>query len=99
MKKKNVDRKRKSERYKLGFEYNDIVISQKIRIIRKRANLTQEELAKKIKTTRSAISRYENNNYHRYSIFLLEKITMACNADLQISFILVDPKNKMLIRV
>lgn len=68
-------------------EYKNLVISEKIAELRHRAHLTQEELAQKIHTTKSAISRYESNNYQGYSVSLLQKIASACGADLRISFV------------
>ena len=68
-------------------EYKNLVISEKIAELRHKAHLTQEELARKVKTTKSAISRYENRNYQGYSVSLLQKIASACGADLRISFI------------
>jgi len=56
--------------------------------LRHKAHLTQEELAKKVSTTKSAISRYENNEYSGYSVSLLQKIASACGADLRLSFVL-----------
>ena len=67
-------------------EYKNLVISEKIAQLRHRARLTQEELAQRIHTTKSAISRYESNNYRGYSVSLLQKIAAACGADLRISF-------------
>ena len=68
-------------------EYKNLVISEKIAQLRYKARLTQEELAQRIHTTKSAISRYESNNYQGYSVSLLQKIAAACGADLRISFI------------
>lgn len=68
-------------------EYKNLVISEKIARLRHKAHLTQDELAKKIQTTKSAISRYERNDYQGYSISLLQKIASACGADLRISFV------------
>jgi transcriptional regulator with XRE-family HTH domain len=59
--------------------------------IRHRANLTQNALAKRTNTTKSAISRYENSDYKRYSMPLLNKIADACGAVLEINFV---PKGK-----
>lgn len=72
---------------KFELEYRNLVISEKIAQIRHKAQLTQEQLAKKIRTTKSAISRYESNVYNGYSVSLLSKIASACNAELRISFI------------
>ena len=68
-------------------EYKNLVISEKIAELRHKADLTQEQLAQKIHTTKSAISRYESNDYQGYSVSLLQKIASACGADLKISFI------------
>jgi len=67
--------------------YKNLVISEKIAQLRHKAHLTQDELAQKVRTTKSAISRYENNDYQGYSVSLLQKIASACGADLRISFI------------
>lgn len=67
-------------------EYKNLVISEKIAQLRHQARLTQEELAQRIHTTKSAVSRYESNNYQGYSVSLLQKIASACGADLRISF-------------
>jgi DNA-binding XRE family transcriptional regulator len=67
-------------------EYKNLVISEKIAQLRHKARLTQEELAQRIHTTKSAISRYESNNYQGYSVSLLQKIAAACGVDLRISF-------------
>lgn len=69
-------------------EYKNLVISEKIAQLRHKAHLTQEQLAEKVHTTKSAISRYESNAYRGYSVSLLQKIASACGADLRISFIL-----------
>ena len=72
-------------------EYQNVCIGEQIAKIRYKAKLTQEELAKRINTTKSAISRYENDNYQGYSIRLLNKIAKACEVDLKIEFV---PKTK-----
>jgi DNA-binding XRE family transcriptional regulator len=68
-------------------EYKNLVISEKIAELRQKAHLTQEELAQKVHTTKSAISRYESNKYQGYSVSLLQKIASACEAELRISFV------------
>ena len=67
-------------------EYGNLVISEKIAELRHNAHLTQGELAKRVSTTKSAICRYESNEYKGYSVSLLKKIASACGAELQISF-------------
>ena len=68
-------------------EYKNLIVSEKIAELRHKAHLTQEQLARKVHTTKSAISRYENNGYQGYSVSLLQKIASACGADLRISFV------------
>ncbi len=77
------------KKFKTAFdkEYSKLLISEKISKLRKDANLTQEKLALKIHTTKSAISRYESASYSGYSLPLLKKIAKACGADLSIQFI------------
>lgn len=69
-------------------EYKNLVISEKIAELRHKAHLTQEQLAEKVHTTKSAISRYESSNYQGYSVSLLQKIASSCGADLKISFVI-----------
>ncbi len=81
----------KEFRDKFTEEYQNVCIGERIIRARYKANLTQENLAKRINTTKSAISRYENANYQGYSIKLLNRIAKACDAELKIDFI---PKTK-----
>ena len=67
-------------------EYINLLVSEKIAKIRHEANLTQVQLAKRVHTTKSAISRYESGRYSGYSILLLEKIANACGREIQIDF-------------
>lgn len=69
-------------------EYKNLVVSEKIAQLRRRAHLTQEQLARRVRTTKSAISRYESNEYNGYSVSLLQRIASACGADLKVSFVL-----------
>ena len=78
-------------------EYKNLVISEKIAELRRKARLTQEQLAERVQTTKSAISRYESNNYEGYSITLLRKIAAACGADLKVEFVVKDNGRKTVI--
>ena len=84
-----ADKLLSDKKFKQAFEqeYKNLVISEKIAELRHKAHLTQEQLAKRIHTTKSAISRYESNNYEGYSISLLQRIAVACGADLRIGFV------------
>lgn len=77
-------------------EYQNLCIGEQIAKIRYQANLTQEELAKRVDTTKSAISRYESSDYNRYSLKLLNRIAKACDTDLKIDFV---PKGRKIISV
>ena len=78
----------KNFRERFEREYKNLIVSEKIAKLRQKAHLTQEQLAEKVHTTKSAISRYESNNYQGYSVSLLQKIASACGADLRISFVI-----------
>ena len=83
------DRLLEDKKFRVEFEqeYKNLIVSEKIAELRHKVHLTQEQLARKIHTTKSAISRYEKNGYQGYSVSLLQKIASACGADLRISFI------------
>ena len=77
----------KEFRDKFNEEYQNVCIGEQITKARYKAKLTQEDLAKRINTTKSAISRYESDNYQGYSIKLLNRIAKACDSDLIIDFV------------
>jgi len=79
--------KNKEFREKFDEGYKNICIGEQIAGIRHRANLTQDALAKRTHTTKSAISRYENSDYKSYSIPLLNRIAEACGTVLKIDFL------------
>ncbi len=90
-----MDQLMENKKFKAAFEeYSKLFVSEQIAKLRKTAHLTQEALARKVHTTKSAISRYESAAYNGYSMTLLEKIAHACGADLQVRFI---HKNKKLV--
>lgn len=94
-----ADKLLSDKKFKKAFdqEYKNLVISEKIAELRHKANLTQEQLAKRVHTTKSAISRYESNNYDGYSVSLLQKIAVACGADLQIGFVIQNKGQKIVV--
>jgi DNA-binding XRE family transcriptional regulator len=65
-------------------EAQKLAIGEQLMHVRLRAGLTQAQVAKKIGTTASAISRYENSDYDRYEIRTLQKIVQACGGRLEI---------------
>lgn len=78
-------RKKGSKKINDYFEigYNDFKIGVLLKMARESAGLTQEELAKKLKTKKTAISRIEN---HAEDIKLstIEKFTRAIGKKLKI---------------
>ncbi len=81
-----MDELMEDEKFRKRFdaEYKKLCIGEQIAKARHRANLTQEALAERIDTTKSAVSRYESADYARYSLALLQRIADACGADLKI---------------
>ena len=61
-------------------------LGDKIRQLREEQGWTQQQLADKIKTQASAISRIESADYDRHSIALLERIAKALGVMLCIDF-------------
>ncbi len=83
-----MDKLMRDEEFRKRFdkEYENLCIGEQITRARHRANLTQTALAKRINTTKSAISRYESARYSGYSLTLLKKIARACDTDLKVVF-------------
>jgi len=81
-------RKRRDEKFAAGFDegYAKFKIGVMLRQAREAAGLTQEELARRLKTKKSAISRIEN---HAEDIKLstIEKVAIALGKQLQISIV------------
>ncbi len=68
-------------------ERTNIDVAEQIYLLRTEAGLTQAELAEKIGTTASAISRLENADYEGHSMTMLRRIATALNKQLKISFV------------
>lgn len=82
-----LDRKLVSSKFRKGFEeeLQKLAIGEQLARLRLEAGLTQAQVAKRIGTTASAISRYENAEYDRYELRTLQKIVRACGGRLEIS--------------
>jgi len=61
-------------------------ISAELLYYREKFSLTQEELAKKVNTSQSAIARLEDSDYRGYSIKVLRKIADALGLELVVTF-------------
>ena len=81
-----LDKKLANKKFKKGFmdEYVKVSIGEQLAALRQSANMTQAAVAKKVGTTASAISRYENAEYDRYELQTLRKIVEACGGKLDI---------------
>lgn len=88
-----LDRKLASPKFRKGFEEEalKLAIGEQLSQLRQEAGLTQAQVAKRIGTTASAISRYENADYDRYELRTLRKIVRACGGRLVIA-LEPDPK-------
>lgn len=80
------ERKRRDKEFAEGFEegYKQFKVGVMLRQVRESAGLTQEELARRLKTRKTAISRIEN---HAEDIKLstLERVAVALGKRLQVS--------------
>src|SRR6516165_9991880 len=82
-----LNKKLQNPKFRKAFqnEYTKLSIGEQILRLRLQAGMTQAEVAKKVGTTASAISRYENADYDRYEVQTLRKIVEACGGVLHIS--------------
>ena len=67
-------------------EANDTV-ARKIYALRKRAGLTQHQLAKLVGTTTSVICRLEDADYQGHSLAMLRRIANAMNKRIELRFV------------
>ena len=88
LKKYVYNRKKRDPEFSKDFEagYGDFKIGAMLRLAREKAGLTQEQLAKKLKTKKSAISRIEN---HAEDIKLstLKKFATAVGRQIQLQVV------------
>lgn len=62
-------------------------IARQIYELRTRAGLTQRELAKRVSTTASVISRLEDADYEGHSLTMLRRIAVALESRVEVSFV------------
>jgi ribosome-binding protein aMBF1 (putative translation factor) len=68
-------------------EKTRLEIAKKIYELRVQANLTQEELAHRIGTKQSVISRLEDADYKGYTLKMLDKIAEAVHCYVRVEFV------------
>jgi transcriptional regulator with XRE-family HTH domain len=77
---RNENRRRSLEREKINEQ-----ISRTIVELRKEAGLTQEQLAEKVRTTQSVISRLEDADYEGHSLSMLNRIADALQKNVRLT--------------
>jgi ribosome-binding protein aMBF1 (putative translation factor) len=82
-----VEKKLADSQFRKGFveEAQKLAIGEQLSRLRQGAGLTQAQLAKRIGSTASAVSRYENAEYDRYELRTLQKLVRACGGHLDIT--------------
>ncbi|HMS86299.1 MAG TPA: helix-turn-helix transcriptional regulator [Nitrospira sp.] len=82
-----LDKKLANSKFRQGFEAEaqKLAIGEQLSRLRQEAGLTQAQVAKRIRSTASAISRYENAEYDRYELRTIQKIVRACGGHLDIT--------------
>ncbi len=68
-------------------ERANLDIARKIYELRTKAGLSQAELAKKVGTTQSVISRLEDADYDGHSLAMLRRIASALQKQVEIRFV------------
>ena len=78
----------KKPSFKKGYEEEKqkLALGYQIFLAREQAGMTQAELAKRIGTRQSNISRLEQGNYN-FTVEMLEKIAQALHSRLKIEFV------------
>lgn len=73
-------------------EFVNMEIARTIYDLRTRAGLTQQELAARVGTTKSAICRLEDADYEGHSLTMLRKIAAALDRRIEVRFLRVSRK-------
>ena|SRR5258707_1049769 len=68
-------------------ERANLDVARKIYELRAKAKLSQAELAKKVGTTQSVISRLEDADYEGHSLAMLRRIALALEKRVEIRFV------------
>ena len=89
-----LEKRLEDPKFREGFERELVYasISEKLAKRRYQAKMTQDQVAKKMHTTKSVISRLESGTYRGFSVTTLSKYAKAVGAE--IKFNLVTPKKR-----
>jgi DNA-binding XRE family transcriptional regulator len=71
----------------LQTERENLSIAEQIYSLRKKAGLSQKQLADLVETTQSAISRLEDADYNRHSLAMLRKVARVLEHRVQVQFV------------
>ena len=67
-------------------------IARKIYHLRAQAGLTQKQLAERVGTSHSVISRLEDDDYEGHSLSMLQRIAAALGARVEVRFVRLRPR-------
>ena len=67
-------------------------VALQLAALRKRAGLSQKELARKLKTTQQQISRLESPGYEGHSLSMLRRVARVLRAEVRVTFEAVPPR-------
>ncbi len=73
-----------AERFERAGEAWDVAIQ--IAALRKKAGLSQKDLARKLKTSQQQVSRLESPAYEGHSLSMLRRVAQALNARINLNF-------------
>ena len=88
MKKSIFDKKMENPKFRVVYDEISakMSIGEQIAELRHKERMSQLELARKVRTSRTAIARYESGDYDRYNVGTLARIAKALHKRLKISF-------------
>ena len=75
-------------------ELANLDVAEQIYLLRTQAGLSQHELAEKIGTTASAISRLESADYEGHSLAMLRRVAAALDKRVEIRFVALKSKTQ-----
>lgn len=88
MRKSIFDKEMENPKFKAAYDEvaANMSVGEQIAELRHKAKMSQLELAKKMKTSRTAIVRYESGDYNNFNVRTLARIARAFHKNLKISF-------------
>jgi transcriptional regulator with XRE-family HTH domain len=84
-----------AERFRQAGEAWDVALQ--IAALRRQAGLSQQELAKRLKTTQQQISRLESPSYEGHSLSMLRRVAEVLNAQVRVILEPVAPRKRSVV--